>query len=171
MLESQRLPEKAPEKLVQWAISSAQQQFPGRFAVSSTSETTRLAKFEAISLYMALALWHMQHGGARYTKLAQAAHDHLFDLFDIALREQGVGDIGVGKRVKKMAAAFQGRVHSYSQAFDQADAKSLQDKLQNNQVCDAAEAQLIAQNAMHQAKSLQQTPTEQWLIKEVMPIT
>lgn len=44
---------------------------------------------------------------------AQALFDHMFLDMDRSLREQGVGDLGVPKRIRKMAKAFYGRVFAY----------------------------------------------------------
>lgn len=46
-------------------------------------------------------------------ELSQALFDLMFDDMDQNLRELGVGDMGVGKRVKQMARAFYGRVAAY----------------------------------------------------------
>lgn len=40
--------------------------------------------------------------------------------FDEALRELGVGDIGIGRRMKKMVSALYGRFEAYSAASDEA---------------------------------------------------
>ncbi|MEC8291715.1 MAG: ubiquinol-cytochrome C chaperone family protein, partial [Pseudomonadota bacterium] len=46
----------------------------------------------------------------------------LFDLFfkdmDQAMREAGVGDMGVGKKVQKMVEAFYGRATAYDEVLD-----------------------------------------------------
>ncbi len=44
---------------------------------------------------------------------------------DRSLREMGVGDTGVGKRVKKMAAGLFGRLEAYAQANDAAALKDV----------------------------------------------
>lgn len=44
---------------------------------------------------------------------AQALFDHMFLDLDHSLREQGVGDLGVPKRIRKMAKSFYGRVFAY----------------------------------------------------------
>lgn len=48
---------------------------------------------------------------------------------DRSLREMGVGDTGVGKRVKKMAAGLFGRLQAYEKATDKA---TLEDVLRRN---------------------------------------
>lgn len=46
--------------------------------------------------------------------------DAIFVQFDEALRELGAGDIGMGRRMKKMASAFYGRLNAYGEAADEA---------------------------------------------------
>ncbi len=50
------------------------------------------------------------------TTLAQRLTDALFDGFDEGLREQGSGDIGMWRRMKRIADAFYGRLQAYSDA-------------------------------------------------------
>ena len=49
--------------------------------------------------------------------LAADLVDRLFAGFDQALREIGVGDVTIPKRMKTMASAFAGRAKAYEQAF------------------------------------------------------
>ncbi|MFI4989278.1 MAG: ubiquinol-cytochrome C chaperone family protein, partial [Alphaproteobacteria bacterium] len=46
-------------------------------------------------------------------RLAQGLFDAMFDDMDHGLRELGVGDLGVARRVKTMAKAFYGRIAAY----------------------------------------------------------
>ncbi|MDE2362097.1 MAG: ubiquinol-cytochrome C chaperone [Hyphomicrobiales bacterium] len=48
---------------------------------------------------------------------AQALSDHVFLGFDRALREMGVGDLAVPKRMKKLAADYNGRRQAYESAL------------------------------------------------------
>jgi cytochrome b pre-mRNA-processing protein 3 len=50
---------------------------------------------------------------------AQALTDLIFTGFDEALREQGTGDMGMGRKMKAMADAFYGRLVTYRDAPDQ----------------------------------------------------
>jgi len=50
---------------------------------------------------------------------AQALTDMIFTSFDEALREQGTGDMGMGRKMKAMADAFFGRLVAYRDARDQ----------------------------------------------------
>jgi cytochrome b pre-mRNA-processing protein 3 len=51
--------------------------------------------------------------------LSQSLTDTIFVQFDESLRQMGVGDIGIGHRVKKMADAFYGRLKAYGDAKDE----------------------------------------------------
>ncbi len=49
--------------------------------------------------------------------LAQAFFDAMFRHLDLTLRELGVQDLGVGRRIKIMAEGFHGRALAYRQAM------------------------------------------------------
>jgi len=66
------------------------------------------------------------------SKLSQELFDLLFADMDNNLREIGVGDLGVGKRVKKMAQAFYGRVEAYEAGLIATDDAILTDALTRN---------------------------------------
>src|ERR1700712_1922437 len=57
--------------------------------------------------------------------LAQAVFDAMFNDMDGCLREAGVGDLGVPRRVRAMWEAFNGRARAYGQALDHDDAAAL----------------------------------------------
>jgi cytochrome b pre-mRNA-processing protein 3 len=64
------------------------------------------------------------------------AQQHLFDVFigdlDQGLRMSGVGDIGIGHRVKKMTHAYYGRAVAYDEALDEADRGKMESGLRRN---------------------------------------
>jgi cytochrome b pre-mRNA-processing protein 3 len=53
--------------------------------------------------------------------LSQALFDYMFKDMDRSLREVGVGDMSIGKHIKKMAKAFYGRAEEYEKGLDQDD--------------------------------------------------
>ena len=61
-----------------------------------------------VVLHAWLVLARLQ--AAEEKEAAQALTDALFIGFDEALREQGVSDMGMGRRMKAMANAFYGRL-------------------------------------------------------------
>jgi cytochrome b pre-mRNA-processing protein 3 len=64
--------------------------------------------------------------------LSQQLFDALFADMDLTLREMGLGDLGVGKRVRTMSEAFMGRLKAYDSALQEKDNKGLQEALQRN---------------------------------------
>jgi cytochrome b pre-mRNA-processing protein 3 len=50
--------------------------------------------------------------------LARRLSEHLFADMDRSLRELGVGDLSVGKKVRRMAEVFYGRAAAYRQGFE-----------------------------------------------------
>ena len=50
--------------------------------------------------------------------LAQAYFDAMFRHLDLTLREIGVQDLGVGRRIKIMAEGFHGRALAYREALE-----------------------------------------------------
>lgn len=67
-------------------------------------------RFELLALHLGLLLRRLMGGEAA---LAQALFDHAFAQLDLNLREMGVGDTGVGKRIRHMAESLYGRMGAY----------------------------------------------------------
>lgn len=57
--------------------------------------------------------------------LSQCLFDFMFTDMDQNLREMGVSDLAVGKRVRRMAEAFYGRIAAYDQALEAGDDAAL----------------------------------------------
>jgi cytochrome b pre-mRNA-processing protein 3 len=93
---------------------------------------TPLGRFEMLSVHMFLFLHRMRHeaGGAR--EAAQVLTDEFFRDVEHSLRELGIGDIGVPKRMKKLARMFYGRTASYDSALEQGDRAALAAALARN---------------------------------------
>jgi cytochrome b pre-mRNA-processing protein 3 len=72
-------------------------------------------RFEMLALHGYLVLRRLRAGGPAAAAMAQALVDALFADMDANLREMGAGDLGVGKRVKRMATGFYGRVAAYDE--------------------------------------------------------
>lgn len=74
-------------------------------------------------------------------ELAQDVMDGVFRHLDATLREMGVGDITVPKRIKKHAEAFAGRTLSYAKALAAKDEQALRLALARNVLRDEALAE------------------------------
>ncbi|MGF1592947.1 MAG: ubiquinol-cytochrome C chaperone family protein [Kiloniellaceae bacterium] len=80
-------------------------------------------RFESIVLHLVLLLRRLKRDFPAGLDLAEALQEVFFADMDRSLREMGAGDLGVGKRVKRMAEGFFGRLQSYETALDGAAAE------------------------------------------------
>jgi cytochrome b pre-mRNA-processing protein 3 len=88
---------------------------------------------------------------------AQALTDAIFLGFDEAMREQGVGDMGIGHKLKAMAKAFYGRLSVYDAAKEEnALAEALAKNLWRGGAIDAR-ALALAAYAMRARGALRQS--------------
>ncbi|HUN46264.1 MAG TPA: ubiquinol-cytochrome C chaperone family protein [Stellaceae bacterium] len=78
-------------------------------------------RFETLALHAFLVLHRLKADRPASAEFAQALYDRLFADMDRSLREMGVADLGVGRRVKAMAEAFMGRVRAYEQGLEQGE--------------------------------------------------
>ncbi len=95
---------------------------------------TPLGRFEMISLHMILAMRRLIHGVQAERDIAQELTDTFFTEVDHSLRELGIGDVSVPKRMKKLAKMFYGRAGSYGDALDANDGPALAAALARNVV-------------------------------------
>jgi len=74
-------------------------------------------RFEIYSLHVVLLLDRLRGQGDLATEVSQALFDTYLKDLDNALRELGVGDMSVGRKMRKLGEAFYGRGKSYEAAF------------------------------------------------------
>jgi len=90
-------------------------------------------RFDIVALHVSLLIRRIRRDAdPRGPKLAQAVFDAMFADMDVNLREMGVSDLAVGKRVRSMWEAFHGRAAAYEAALDDADAATLPPVLARN---------------------------------------
>ncbi len=80
-------------------------------------EDTFEGRFESVVLHAALVLRRLRALPAPAPDVAQDLADALFRHFEVALREMGIGDSSVPKRMKGFAEAFFGRGVAYDEAL------------------------------------------------------
>lgn len=89
-------------------------------------------RFDLLVLHIHLVMRRLR----ALEKDGKRARQHLFDVFikdiDQGLRLAGVGDIGIGHRVKKMSNAYYGRVIAYDEALDGGEPGALDQALHRN---------------------------------------
>jgi cytochrome b pre-mRNA-processing protein 3 len=105
----------AAEALYRSTVDAARR--PVLFAELGVPDTLD-GRYEAVALHAYLVLRRLKRDHAATADLAQAVFDRMFADFDNALREAGVGDLGVGRRVKQMATGFYGRIAAYDAGLD-----------------------------------------------------
>ena len=74
-------------------------------------------RFEIYSLHVSLLLLRLKGQGAPAAAVSQVLFDRFVSSLDHSLRELGVGDLTVGKKMRKLGEAFYGRVRSYEDAL------------------------------------------------------
>ena len=82
-------------------------------------------RFDLIGLHAFLVIQRLQRDRPPGPGLAQAVFDAMFSDMDMNLREMGVGDLSVGKKVRAMWEALHGRAQAYAAALDAADDAAL----------------------------------------------
>jgi cytochrome b pre-mRNA-processing protein 3 len=114
-----RLFAKKPDQarsLYEAIVAAARQpKFYLDYAVADTVD----GRFDMITLHLFLVLDRLRGGSKDTEDFRQRLTDGFFLDMDRSLREMGVGDLAVGKKVRKMAEAFYGRVAAYSKALEE----------------------------------------------------
>ena len=83
-------------------------------------------RFDMLCLHISLLMGRLRMLPEDVHKpLNQELFDRFFADMDLTLREMGVGDLGVGKRVRKMSEAFMGRLLAYTKSLERNDKKEL----------------------------------------------
>jgi len=82
-------------------------------------------RFDMLALHLFLLLDRLRAAGPEARRLSQTLVDIFVQDMDVNLREMGVGDLSVGKRVRKHAAALYGRLDAYRTAMADTDAEVL----------------------------------------------
>jgi len=90
-------------------------------------------RFEAVTLVAGLVLRRLAQLPPPAADAAQDLVDRTFDGVDSAMREVGISDVGVPKRMKKFTSAFYGRLAAYGAALaPDAPAGALKAALEKN---------------------------------------
>jgi cytochrome b pre-mRNA-processing protein 3 len=97
--------------------AAAQARQPAFYAAMGAPDSVE-GRFELYTLHVALLLRRLKGQGPQAAETAQGAFDAYVKSLDHALREMGVGDLSVGKKMRKLGEAFYGRVKNYDEAFD-----------------------------------------------------
>ena len=90
------------------------------------------ARFELYTLHVLLLVMRLRDEGEAGAEIGQALFDAYVSALDHALRELGVGDVAVGKKMRKLGEALYGRMQAYETALRAGDADALAAALARN---------------------------------------
>ena len=105
-------------------------------------------RFEALCLHMVLALRGLRRLPAPADDVAKDLTDAFFADLDASLREMGVGDTAIPKRMKKLAEAFYGRAGAYDPPLEGGDKAALAEALRRNVGAPEASVPRLARYAL-----------------------
>lgn len=131
-------------------------------------------RFDLIALH-AFLLFHRLSGAEGWQPVGDRLADRLMADMDRSLREMGVGDMSVGKKMKTVATAFYGRLDAYWGALADTAPGALADALARNvyraDPASAPEAAAAARRLAHYARgqvaALAEQPTARLLTGDV----
>ena len=106
---------------------------------------TIYGRFNMVTLVATLAMRRMRQDGGEGQALAKSFAELLFSDFDHALRENGVGDSSIARRIRKMGEEFYGLAKAVDSALEGGGPKqALTEVLQRNVQADAEKAGELA---------------------------
>jgi cytochrome b pre-mRNA-processing protein 3 len=121
--------ERAGAKLYGVAVAAART--PWFYRVLGVPDTLD-GRFDLVALHAFLLVHRLQDAPSPGPALAQAVFDAMFSDMDDNLREIGVSDLSVGRRMRAMWEAFHGRSKAYALAIDSMDRQALEAALARN---------------------------------------
>jgi cytochrome b pre-mRNA-processing protein 3 len=154
---------RARQAATHFAALMAQSRRP-EFYESLGVPDTLDGRFDLMVLHASLYLKRLRAAGNEGRQLSQAVFDSMFDNLDQALREMGVGDVTLPKKVRAMVSAFYGRAAAYDHAIADEGPAALADALVRNIYAGKApEAQIVerlSRYVLSAAKSLSEAPDD-----------
>ena len=150
-------PKERPERGLYAAIVAAARhvQFYQKMGVADTID----GRFEMIVLHLFLVLNRLKGEGVE--ELRQNLTDEFFRDMDGSLRELGVNDVTVGKKVRKLAESYYGRVLAYDKAIGQPEV--LEETIIRNIYADGTTADCVkamCQYILSATKALNKVPLD-----------
>ena len=114
------------------------------------------ARFELYTLHVLILHQRLKQDGEKGMAAAQLLFDTYVSSLDHTLRELGVGDVSVGKKMRKLGESLYGRMSAYEAPLRDHDAAALSQALAKNvyESEEAALAQPLADYAIASVKAL-----------------
>ena len=144
ILKTLRLKSKPKDVGQLYALIVAQARQPVFYNVLGVPDTVN-GRYDVIVLHAYFVMKRLKELGPEAGSTSQALFDYMFLDMDKNLREMGIGDLSVGKKIKAMATAFYGRIKAYDEGLE-AGNEQLANSLRRNIFVDSepAETQITA---------------------------
>lgn len=144
-----------------YGVIVAQARMPAFYADYGVPDTLE-GRFDMIILHLALVIRRLRGEGERGRVASQAVFDAFCRDMDHNLREMGISDVGVPRRMRRFGEAFYGRAAAYDQGLDSEDGQELVNAVSRNVFgADAASgAQRLAQYIREAEQALARTAAD-----------
>lgn len=126
-------------------------------------QDTITGRYEMLVLHAFLYMHRLKEEPEQAKDVAQRVFDLMFSDMDRNLREIGIGDLSVPKKIKKMGQVFYGRAKAYDKALESGGTAALADAVQRNVFGgegEKANARVIANYMKASAKTLKGQDTD-----------
>lgn len=114
-----------------YAAIVAQSRQPRFYAEWGVPDTVT-GRFDMICLHMSLLFGRLRGEGKQVDDFAQSVFDLFFKDMDRQLREMGVTDLGVPKKIQKMGNIFYGLMTNLNEALDRDDRPGVEAVIRRN---------------------------------------
>ncbi len=117
-------------------------------------------RFEVLALHMFLIIRRLKRDAPASDRLSAAIQEVFFRRLDHALRELGVGDLSIGRKIRGLAEAFYGRASAYEKAMGDGARDAISAALARNvfESADAARALPLADYLVKADQLLAEAP-------------
>lgn len=152
-----------------YAVAVAEARRPALYADLGAPDTPE-GRFELYTLHVLLLIERLRGQGPQAAECSQALFDTFVKALDHGLRELGVGDTSVGKKMRRLGEAFYGRGKSYDLAVaalpDEAPLTAFLART-TFEGAEAGRADALAREVVEKRRALAGQPLQQLLAGEV----
>ncbi len=92
-------------------------------------------RMEILCMHLSTIMFILREHGEAGATLTQALYDVMINDFDVALREEGLSDTGVSRRIKPLAKMFFARARQYADAFNSDDIEGALETIIKDNIC------------------------------------
>ncbi|MDZ7627798.1 MAG: ubiquinol-cytochrome C chaperone family protein [Parvularculaceae bacterium] len=94
-----------------------QQARQAEFYADAGAPDTVEGRFEVLAVHVFLAIRRLKRDAPASDRLSTALQEVFFRQLDHGLREFGIGDLSIGRKIRGLAEAFYGRASAYDKAI------------------------------------------------------